>query len=330
MPKEIINEDFEFPPEFEHRKETEVQHVRGAPEPVEIETPEVEVEIIDDTPEEDRGRKPLQAEDDQEQEEELDNYSEKVQKRINQINHKYHDERREKERLAREHAEAVRIAQAIYEENERLKSTLTWGQQEYTKVAEGQLEYAQKLAQDKFRKAFESGDTEGVLEAQNELSALAVQKSQLQTFGPPMPPAQEPVYQQPLQNIQNPVYNNVNPAPEPAPRDYKAEDWAARNPWFGKDKEMTAFAYGLHEKLVEDGVDPTSDDYYQKVDARLRKVFPEKFTSPKKTSNVASVGRTTAPKKVALTASEMAIAKRLGVTPERYALYKQKGATVNG
>ena len=173
MPKEIINEDFEFPPEFEHRKEKPVEHGRAEKE---VEVPEVEVEIIDDTPEEDRGRKPLQAEADQEQEEELDNYSEKVQKRINQINHKYHDERREKERLAREHAEAVRIAQAIYEENERLKSTLTWGQQEYTKVAEGQLDYAQKLAQDKFRKAFESGDTEGVLDAQNELASLAAQK----------------------------------------------------------------------------------------------------------------------------------------------------------
>ena len=328
MPKEIINEDFEFPPEFEHRKETEVQHVRGEPEP---ETAEVEVEIVDDTPDEDRGRKPLQAEADQEQEEELDNYSEKVQKRINQINHKYHDERREKERLAREHAEAVRIAQAIYEENERLKNTLTWGQQEYTKVATEQLEYAQRLAQDKFRKAFEAGDTEGVLEAQNELSSLAAQKNQLQTFGPPMPPVMEqPVQQQPLQQQQTPVYNDVNTAPTPAPRDYKAEDWASRNPWFGKDKEMTAFAYGLHEKLVEDGVDPTSDEYYHKVDSRLREVFPNNFQRPKKTSNVASVGRTTAPKKVTLTASEMAIAKRLGVTPERYALYKQKGATVNG
>ena len=327
MPKEIINEDFEFPPEFEHGKEKPVEHGRAEKE---VEIPEIEVEIVDDTPDEDRGRKPLQAETDQEQEDELDNYSEKVQKRINQINHKYHDERREKERLAREHAEAVRIAQAIYEENERLKSTLTWGQQEYTKVAEGQLDIAQQLAQDKFRRAFESGDTEGVLEAQNELSSLAAQKSQLQNFGPPMPPVYEPQYQQPLQNIQNPVYNNVNTAPEPVPRDYKAEEWASRNPWFGQDKEMTAFAYGLHEKLVESGIDPTSDEYYQKVDSRLREVFPNNFQRPKKTSTVASVGRTTAPKKVTLTASEMAIAKRLGVTPERYALYKQKGATVNG
>lgn len=324
-PKEVINEDFEFPAEFEHNNESEVQHTRQAAEPSEI-----EVEIVDDTPEEDRGRKPLQAEEDLQQEEELDNYSENVQKRINKLTHRVNDERREKERLAREHAEAVRIAQAIYEENERLKNTLNWGQQEYTKVAAGQLEYQQQLAQDKFRKAFEAGDTEGVLEAQNELTALAAQKHNLQTFGPPMPPTPEPVQQQPLQTQNTPVYNTTNTAPEPAPRDYKAEDWAARNPWFGKDKEMTAFAYGLHEKLVESGIDPTSDEYYQKVDNRLREVFPDNFQRPRKTSNVASVGRTTAPKKLTLTSSEAAIAKRLGVTPELYAQYKLKGATING
>ena len=289
------------------------------------ENEELEVEIVDDTPEEDRGRARLAE--DVEQEEELDNYSEKVQKRINQINHKYHDERREKERLAREHAEAVRIAQTFQSRVQELEQTLSWGHQEYTKEAEGRLNYQHQLAQDKYRRAFETGDTEGVLEAQNELYELAFQKQRLSTMAPPIP---EPQQDYPLQQENNAVYNTPQPVPQAPARDYKAEDWASRNPWFGKDEEMTAFAYGLHEKLVKSGVDPTSDEYYHKVDSRLREIFPKNFERPKKSSPVASVGRTTAPKKVALTASEVAIARRLGLTPELYAQYKLKGATING
>jgi len=286
---------------------------------------ELEIEIVDDTPEEDQGRTKLAE--DAEQEEEMDNYSEKVQKRINQINHKYHDERREKERLAREHAEAIRIAQSFQSRVQELEQTLSWGHQEYTKEAEGRLNYQQQLAQDKYRKAFETGDTDGVLEAQNELYELAFQKQRLSTMTPPIP---EPQQDYSLQQEDNAVYSNPQPVPQAPARDYKAEDWASRNPWFGKDEEMTAFAYGLHEKLVKSGVDPTSDEYYQKVDSRLREIFPKNFERPKKSSPVASVGRTSAPKKVTLSASEVAIAKRLGLTPELYAQYKLKGATING
>jgi len=323
MAKEIINEDFELPSELDEGF-TAQGYVAGAKD-----DDEVEYEIVDDTPDEDKNRKPRAAEADPEQEDELDNYSEKVQKRINQINHKYHDERREKERLAREHAEAMRIAQAFHERVQQLESTLTWGQQEYTKEAQGKIEYAEQIAQDKLRRAFESGDTEGFVAAQQEIITLANQKNNLQAFGPPMPPAAQPA-NPPLQQQYDPVYNTVNTEPEPAPRDYKAEDWASRNPWFGKDEEMTAFAYGLHEKLVKSGVDPTSDEYYQKVDSRIREIFPKNFERPKKASPVASVGRTSAPKKVTLTATQVAIAKRLGVPLEVYAKHAAKEQQING
>lgn len=328
MAKEIINEDFELPSENDVGF-TAKGYVAGE-DPADS---EVEIEVVDDTPPEDKDRTPISA--NLAQEEELDNYSDRVKKRINQIQHKFHDERREKERLAREHAEAVRIAQAIYEENERLKQTMSWGQQEYLKEAQAGLEYAQRLAEDKYRRAYEAGNTEDLLEAQKELQNAAIKKMELSNF---KMPAQPPVSQQEntLQRANNPVYSQQYTAPEqpaPAPRDPKADAWATRNPWYGVDEEMSSYAIGLHTKLVNSGVDPTSDDYYQTIDSRVREKFPENFDPierPRKTSPVAPASRSTASKKMTLTASEVAIAKRLGVTPERYAQYKAKGDRVNG
>lgn len=308
MAKEIINEEFELP---EHLQEPS-------------DTTDVEIEIVDDTPEADRGRKPLSAEEESDREDELDHLSKNVQKRINQINHKYHDERREKERLAREHAEAMRIAQAIYIENERLKQTIDTGYQEYAKEAQTSIESQEKLAEDRYRRAADTGDTDAMLAAQKELSALVLKKDRLLNMQIPS-----------LQTHQQPVYNQPNVAPQaqaPA-RDVKAEEWHARNPWFQKDKQMTSLAYGLHEELEEQGVPVSSEEYYKKIDARMREVFPEKFgltRSQNNASPVASVGRTTASKKITLTASQVAIAKRLGVPLEVYAKHAAKEQTING
>lgn len=288
----------------------------------------IEVEIVDDTPEEDRGRKPLETDEDPEQEQELNGLAKDTKKRINQLTHRYHDERREKERLAREHAEAIRIAQLFKGRVEELEQTLNWGHQEWSKEGTGRIESAQKLAQEKYRKAFEAGDTDGVIEAQNELMELANQKARYENTAPPIPQAMPNTLQTPAQ----PVYNNETATPpQPAPRDYRAEDWASRNSWFGKDAKMTAYAYGVHEDLVQNqGYDPTSDEYYQAIDAEIRQRFPEKFNRPKASSPVAPVARSTAPKPVRLTASEAAIARKLGLTPEQYAREKLKGATING
>ena len=310
MAKEIINEDFEIP---EHLQEEE----DGG----------VEIEIVDDTPEEDRGRPSLSAKEAAEQEDELEHYSDKVQKRINQLNHRMHDERRAKETLERQNAEAIRIAQAILAENQRLQQTLNTGVQAFTNESYSKLEMEQRLVEDKYRKAYESGDTEGTLEAQKELNKIAIRQSRiadeiqnsLQAIQPPLQTPQQPVYSQPQPEYQAPV-----------PRDPRAEDWATRNPWFGKDEEMTSLAYGLHQKLVNEGFDPTSDEYYQAIDGGIRQRFPEKFNRPKKSSPVAPAGRTAASKKVTLTASQVAIAKRLGVPLEVYAKHASKGATING
>lgn len=310
----IINEDFELPAEMQV----------GVPDT------EVEYEIIDDTPPQDQNRRPLQAEEsaendsEGEQEFELDNYSDKVKKRINQLSHKYHDERRAKEAIQRQQEEAIRIAQAVYAENERLRQTIDMGYQEYAKEAQTSIETQEKLAEDKYRRAADTGDTDAMLAAQKELSALVLKKDRLLNMQPP------------LQNQQQPVYNQATTAPQapqaPA-RDVKAEEWHARNPWFQKDRQMTSLAYGLHEELVDQGVAPSSDEYYKKIDARMREVFPEKFGLTRNQNNaspVASVGRSPASKKITLTASQVAIAKRLGVPLELYAKHAAKEQNING
>lgn len=289
-----------------------------------------ELEIIDDTPEEDRNHAPLQDDEDPEHEEEVESYSKRVQKRIDRITHKYNDERREKERLSRENAEAVKIAQAFYNRVQELEQTLNWGQTKLTESETNRLDYQQQLAQDKYRKAFEAGDTDGVIEAQTELSRLAVERSKIGDWTPPAPqPQAQP--QTALQQQSNPVYNQPEPVQQPQPRDYKAEAWASRNPWFGKDAEMTALAYGVHERLVKAGIDPTSDEYYEKVDARMRELFPQQTNQrTKRTNAVASVGRTTASKTLSATKTEAALIKRLGVPADRYLAEKRKLEKRNG
>ena len=291
---------------------------------------EYEFEVVDDTPEPDRNRPALNAdENDPDQEEELEGYSKRVKKRIDQLTHKMNDERREKERLSREHAEAVKLAQSFYQRTQELEQTLNWGSGRLNEEATSRLDYQQQIAQDKYRKAFESGDTDGVIEAQNELNKLAIERSQIGQWTPPPPQVQQAPQIPALQQNNIPVYNQPE-AVQPPPRDYKAESWASQNPWFGQDDEMTAFAYGVHERLVKSGVDPTSDDYYEKVDARMREMFPNNFQRTRKASAVASVGRTTAPKKITVTKSQAAIIKRLGLTPEQYMAEQKKLEKRNG
>ena len=292
---------------------------------------DVEIEVVDDTPEVDRGRLPLkteeQAEKEPEQEQEMNEYADtSYQKRINQLTHRYHDERRAKEALERQNQEAIQIAQAIIAENERLQKMYTEGSQDYVKQVQYKIEYAQKLADDKFRKAYEAGDTEGLLEAQKLRDDIALERTRLENFNIPAPTQNAP-----LQTNNQPVYNapSVAQTPPQAPqRDLRAEDWAAKNPWFGADEEMTSLAYGLHSKLVKSGIDPTSDEYYATIDKRVRDVFPDYFgkskEKPKASSPVAPAGRTTAGKKLTLTATQVALAKKLGVSLESYAKHVAK------
>ena len=270
---------------------------------------DIDIEIEDDTPEEDRGREPL-ANAEEVSDDELSQYSTKVQKRINEVNRKYHDERRAKEAIARQSAEAVHYAKAVLEENNRLKETLTWGEKALIEQAQQKLVYDTVIAEAQYKRAYEENDSEALVTAQRELYRVQTEAEQLKNYRP---------VQQNLQSTQVPAYTAPQ-QPVERPRDEKAETWAAKNSWFGQDREMTNLAYAVHENLVNQGVDPTSDTYYVHIDKRMREVFPDKFKGATRNGTVvAPASRSTPSKKVTLSSTQVAIAKRLGVSLQDYA-----------
>jgi hypothetical protein len=303
------------------------------PDEVSIEA-STEVEIVDDTPLEDRGRTPLPKEIVEEIENDpLDDVSDKVKTRINQLRKVYHDERREKESAKREREEALAFAQRAFEENKQLKQRLGDGEKvfisEVTKSATTEV----TAAKDALRRAIDSGDTNSIAEAQEALTDAKIKLREYQNYRPSLQEEESRVQQTP----------QAQAAPKPVV-DPKAEIWRQNNTWFGSDPEMTASALGLHEKLVNSGVDPRSDDYYATVDKTMRRRFPEYYEdatptnearddrpAPRKNNTVvASATRSTAPRQVRLTASQASIAKRLGLTPEAYAREMVKLENNNG
>lgn len=300
-----------------------------------IKEDDFKVEVIDDTPPEDRGRQPLPKEMVEELEkDDLEEYSEKVKKRLSQMKKVWHDERREKERASRERDEAAALAQRIYQENQSLKKRYAAGEKvfidEVTKAAETEA----AAAENNFKQAYEAGDAERITAAQKALLEASFKLRETKQFKPSLQDSEEGVQQQ-LQT--RPEYQPTT--------DAKAETWRQKNTWFGAPghEEMTSLAYGLHEKLVRSGVDPRSDDYYQTIDRTMRKRFPEEFdepnprteerteSAPRKTSTVvAPATRSTAPRQVRLTASQAALAKRLGISNELYAREQLKLENNNG
>jgi hypothetical protein len=297
MPQ-MDNDDFKFPDEIESQVSTEI-----------------EVEIEDDTPEEDRGRTPMPRELIQElEQDELESYDDTVKTRLKQMRKVWHDERREKEAALREQKEALTFAQKLLEENKRIKNILTVGEKEYAtsiqSVASMELEAAKK----EYKDAFESGDSDRVLDAQQQLQDANMKVLQAKHFK--LPPLQE-------EETSVEMQQQYNSAPNSDP---KALSWQERNAWFGKNKAMTAFALGLHEELQDSGVKLGSDEYYRTIDKTMRKRFPESFDAeesrPAKTKSstvVAPAVRSTGSNKIRLKSSQVQIAKKLGITPEQYA-----------
>jgi hypothetical protein len=306
--------EFKFPDEIEQE----------APAEKAEKEPEFEVQIEDDTPPQDRGRKPLPKDVvDELDKDDLEEYSEKVKKRLSQMKKVWHDERRAKEAAEREKEEALRFAQMREQEIRQLKQRLGNGEKAYihevTKSANNDL----ATAKERLKQAYESGDAEKITDAQEALTEAKLKIKQYENFRPSLQ-EEESVVQQ-IQQYQ------VPPAPQPV-IDPKAEAWKDKNPWFGTDEEMTALALGLHEKLVRSGVDPRSDDYYDRVNATMRKRFPDYFEDEptqtreaekpartKPANVVAPVTRSTAPRQIRLTPTQVALAKKLGLSNEQYA-----------
>lgn len=279
------------------------------------------IEVIDDTPEQDKGRKPLPKEIVEElDKDDLEEYSDKVKKRLSQMKKVWHDERRAKEEATREREEAIRFANAQVEENKKLRQRVGTGEklfvQEITKSANSEVEAAKA----KLKHAYESGDVDLITSAQDSLTDAKLKVREYERYRPSLQEEESPVQTTPEQTRQT---NQVDP---------KALAWQKENTWFGTDEEMTALALGLHEKVVKGGLDPRSDEYYDRINSTMRKRFPEYFgedksapqeterPTPRKPANVvAPATRSTAPRQVRLTASQVALAKKLGLTPEAYA-----------
>lgn len=299
--------------------------------------PEFDIQIEDDTPLEDRlNAAPMPKEIvDEIEKDDLSEYSDVVKKRLIQMKKVWHDERRAKEAAAREREEALRFAQAQQQEVKRLKERLGVGERafvnEVSKAATNEL----STAKEKLKLAYESGDAEQIATAQEMLTDAKLKIRDVERFKPSLQDEESNVEQN--QQVQAP--------PRSAPTiDPKAESWRQKNTWFGVDEEMTALALGLHEKLVRSGIDPRSDEYYERVDQTMRKRFPENFgnaeqstekaqTPPRaKAANVvAPVTRSTAPRQtVRLTPTQVGIAKKLGLSNEQYARELMKLENNNG
>ena len=287
---------------------------------------EPEIDVEDDTPPEDRGREPMPAEIVAELEaDELEEYSEKVKLRLKQMKKVWHDERREKERLLREQNEALAAAKRLLEENRQLKSTLSEGEQELVGSYKQTAEYELEKAKREYKDAYEAGDTDRVLDAQEKLTAAQYRLQQLASYRPAAPT---------LQGVEEEVQLNQQQVQIPQP-DPKTMAWQERNTWWGTDPEMTASALGLHQKLERERGPQFvgSDEYWSAIDTTMRRRFPEYFGEESKATEgtakaqraskpanvVAPASRSTSPKKIVLKQSQITIAKRLGLTPEQYA-----------
>ena len=278
---------------------------------------ELEVEVVDDTPKADRNRKPSEPPEEV-TDEELEDYSEKVRKRIQHFSKGYHDERRAKEAALRERDELERFVKSIQDENNKLKGSVNKNQTALVEQAKKTAEIELAQAKKAYKTAYEAGDTDAILAAQESLTNAKIKTDKLNNFKVP-----------PLQEETDEVKTKEEPEKAPVV-DKRAQDWASKNTWFGTDDEMTSLALGLHNKLAKQGVDLQSDEYYEAIDTRMRQLFPDKFEEeiaeteeaekPKKQANVvAPATRSVAPKKVKLTQTQVAIAKRLGVPIELYA-----------
>ena len=322
--------EFKFPDE----QDDNVQIEQGQNTELEVKVgatgDDVEVEIIDDTPEKDRGRKPLEREVADPTDEEIDSYSDGVKKRIKELTHARHDERRAKEALAREKAELEAFAQRIHEENQKLRQYVTSGSEQYAasqvQLAETEVEAAKR----KLKEATEAFDTDAIIAAQEALLEAKMKVASAKNFrAPALQPEEKPVQQQPTE-VSRPQM------------DEKTLRWQAKNQWFGAPgyEEMTSFALGLHQKLVNNGVDPRSDSYFEQIDARIKSTFREFFGeedkpksgdgSKKPATVVAPAARSAGPRKVQLTPHQVALAKKFGLTPQQYAEQVAKLEKSNG
>ena len=312
-------EQYKFPDE---------QEVEAKGKPLDDDT--ISIEIEDDTPPEDRNKEPMPAEkvralEAATDEEEAELAPRDQKERLQQYKKVWNDERRAKEAALREQQEAIDLAKRVLEENKRLKAQYSAGEKTYIETVQSQTETQVAMAKREYREALESGDADRIVEAQSNLNEASYKAQQAKQFRPTA-----------LQEDQNEV--QIQQVEQQRPRiDAKTQDWLDENPWYGTKKAMSNFAVGIHEELVDEyGKDIVgTDQYYKRIDQTMRKKFPEYFeldgddstveTKENQTSQrtkpstvVAPATRSTSSKQVRLKASQMALIKKLGLSPEQY------------
>jgi hypothetical protein len=317
MPENNL-EEFKFPDEKDSNEEQP--------------SVEFEIEIEDDTPPEDRGREPMPKSLVEElEQDELENYDENVKQKLKQMRKVWHDERREKEQASREQQEALALAQKLFEENKRFKNIIETGSKEYANTLQDAASLQLEMAKQKYKEAYDSGDSDQVMEASQGLQAANIRLMQAQQFKPPS-----------LQE-ENFVVQNQQATQVSRPSNPLLNAWLQKNTWYGSDDEMTATALGIHKKVERSGdVAVGSEKYFAILDKTMRRRYPEQFdtedtetkarpeTRSKPSTVVAPAVRSTASNKIKLKASQVNLARRLGLTPEQYALELRRLESQNG
>jgi hypothetical protein len=306
---------------------------------------DVEVQVVDDRPSEDQveprdDSRPALDEDAQE----IENLGGRAGKRIQQLKYEFHEERRNKEAAVRMQEEAVRYAQQVDAQNRDLRGVLERGEKVLLSEIHSRTDSQLSAAKEKYKKAYESGDSDEIVEAQEQLNRTVIEAQQASQYTPVVEDQnrqamQQQAYMQQVaaRRAQMQQAQQAQLAQQQAQSDPKLQDWMGKNKWFGQDSEKTQFAIGVHEKLVrEEGLDPRSEEYYSRIDNRMREVFPGTFADQGSGDPAVGQGMTTVvapakrggapPRKVQLTSTQVSLAKRLGITPEQYAkqLTKEK------
>lgn len=322
--EQVIDEDFVGSLKPEEIKEGEKKESKS----------DFEIEVVDDTPPEDRGRTPPEGDDDDEgfeNDKEIAQYSERVQKRIKKLKYEWHEERRAKEAAARAEAEAIKAAQAALEEARRAKAEaeryrrmVEEGEPVLVEQAMSKIDLQLQQARREYKEAVDNFDGEKLAEVTAKMTELQAEKVRVASYANELKKRQQQAQQQTQQHVQaTPQAQQQRPQVS-----RRAMQWFEKNRWwFGNDPEMTGYASGLHQAVVAKGVQPDSDEYYRQIDETMRKRFPEKFGGNETQAAATKPGNVVAPasreqktaQKIRLTQSQVRVAKRLGLTPEQYA-----------
>ena len=305
------------------------------PDEIEIETENnIEIEIEDDVPDEDKGKTPLPKNIvDEIDEDDLESYSQEAKQRLFQMKKLINDERRAKDTAMREHNEAIRVANLVIEENKKLKGRLNDGEKVYVNTAKENVSRELSEAKREYREAYDSGDSERLVEAQERLTEVKMKSQDIERY--------KPQYDENALQASESEVQIQHQQPAPQRLDAKTQSWLDKNKWYGEDDDMTFLASGVHRRLEREGVPLGSDHYWNVINTEVRKRFPEKFSEedtgtkdPVKTSKpstvVAPATRSTSSKKIKLTQTQLALAKKFNLSPEQYAMELTKLESQNG